>query len=75
MKELEKEGLKVDYNFFSEQNIYTELYKTKSNYEQKENNEDDLKKLISLYLKIRDFYYTEKYITEYCENQYKDWKS
>ena len=73
-EELEKEGLKIDYNFFSEQNIYTELYKTKSNYEQKENNEDALKKLISLYLKIRDFYYAEKYITEYCENQYKDWK-
>ena len=47
-EELEKEGLKIDYNFFSEQNIYTEVYKTKSNYEQKENNEDDLNKLISI---------------------------
>lgn len=73
-EELEKEGIKIDYNFFSEQNIYTELYQTKSNYEKCDDKEDDLKKLISLYLKIRDFYYAEKYITEYCEKQYSDWK-
>ena len=28
-EELEKEGVKTDYNFFSEQNVYTELYQQK----------------------------------------------
>lgn len=67
-EELENEGVKIDYNFFSEQNIYTELYRLKDLYEKEKetvNKKDYLEKLIAYYLKIKDFYYAGKYIKEY----------
>lgn len=74
-EELENAGIKIDYNFFSEQNIYTELYRQKHLYEKAENvteKQEHLQKMIAYYLKIRDFYYAEQYITEYCNNQYSN---
>lgn len=72
-EELEKAGYKIDYNFFSEQNIYTELYRQKHLYEtSKESMEQErhLQLLIAYYLKIRDFYYAEHYIEEYHNRQF-----
>ncbi len=74
-EELENAGIQIDYNFFSEQNIYTELYRQKYLYETAEKRGDRecyLENLISLYLKIRDFYYAEKYIEEYCSAGYRN---
>ena len=76
-EELEKDGIKIDYNFFSEQNVYTELYRVRSLMERE--NEDEkkinyLKKLISYYLKIKDFYYTDYYSNIYCTRRYPHWK-
>lgn len=67
-EELENEGVKIDYNFFSEQNIYTELYRLKDLYEKEKetaNKKAYLEKLIAYYLKIKDFYYAGKYVKEY----------
>ncbi len=72
-EELEKAGIKIDYNFFSEQNVYTELYKYKHLYENESNKEEKeqaLQKLIAFYIKIRDFYYAERYIREYAGKGY-----
>jgi hypothetical protein len=72
-EELEKEGVKTDYNFFSEQNVYTELYQQKHLYEISEDpavKEKHLYNLFAYYLQIRDFYYTGKYIEEYHRMQY-----
>lgn len=73
-EELEKEGIKIDYNFFSEQNVYTELYRLKNLYEKTENKDeqaDYLENLIAYYLKIRDFYYAEYFIQEYCDKGFE----
>ncbi len=73
-EELEHAGIRVDYNFFSEQNIYTELYRKKHQYEtagQDAEKEEHLEMLVALYLKIRDFYYAGKYIEEYCAKGYQ----
>lgn len=77
-EELENEGIRIDYNFFSEQNIYTELYRQKHLYDtakEKAAKEKYLEMLIALYLKIRDFYYAEKYIDEYCAKNYRNSRS
>lgn len=74
-EELENEGLKIDYNFFSEQNIYTELYRQKHLYEMSEDGLEQAKYLhliIAYYLKIRDFYYAEHYIKEYHSRRFAD---
>jgi len=74
-EELERAGVKIDYNFFSEQNIYTELYRQKHLYETAENaaeREKYLQNLIAYYLKIRDFYYAEYFILEYYSEGYAD---
>ena len=73
-EELEKAGHKIDYNFFSEQNVYTELYRRKHLYETSADRrvqEGHLQVLIAYYLKIRDFYYAERYIGEYCSRQFE----
>lgn len=73
-EELEKAGIKIDYNFFSEQNVYTELYRMKHLYEvtADENlKESYLEQLIAFYLKIRDFYYADFYVNEYCSKNYR----
>lgn len=74
-EELEKAGVKIDYNFFSEQNIYTELYRQKHLYEtskERSEQEEHLHLLIAYYLKIRDFYYAEAYIEEYCSRLFSE---
>lgn len=74
-EELEKAGIKINGDFFNEQNIYTELYRQRKLYESSDNiveKQEYLRELIAYYLKIRDFYYTEHYITEYCERQYEN---
>lgn len=72
-EELEHAGIKIDYNFFSEQNVYTELYRQKHLYEKAANvkeQEEHLQKLIAYYLKIRDFYYAGHFIQEYHDKKY-----
>lgn len=71
-EELRKQNIIIDYNFFSEQNIYTKLYQLKAMYEQSsgEKEPEVLHQLISYYLKIRDFYYAKKYADEYVEKQF-----
>ncbi len=74
-EELEKAGVKINCDFFNEQNIYTELYRQKNLYESSKDifeKQGYLKNLIAYYLKIRDFYYAEHFITEYCSRQYSD---
>ena len=72
-EELEHAGLKIDFNFFSEQNVYTELYRQRHLYETAQDTagkEGHLQKLIAYYLKIRDFYYAEHFIREYHDRRY-----
>lgn len=76
-EELRKRGIVIDYNFFSEQNMYTQLYQLRLKYEkinELEKKSIILKKIISGYLKIRDFYYAKKYINIYIKNKYKDYE-
>ena len=74
-EELEHAGVKIDFNFFSEQNVYTELYRQRHLYETAEDmagREEHLQNLIAYYLKIRDFYYAEHFIHEYHDKKYAD---
>lgn len=65
-EELRKNGIVIDYNFFSEQNIYTRLYEAKKRYEEAGvDGQEPLRELIAYYLKIRDFYYARRYADEY----------
>lgn len=70
--ELAKRGIKIDYNFFNEHNVYTELYSLRSKYlvESGKNKAYVLKELIEAYLSIRDFYYAKKYAKLYIDNKY-----
>lgn len=71
--ELRKRGIVIDYNFFSEQNMYTRLYQLREEYEKAadENRPELLKKIIAAYLSIRDFVYATKYVDIYLENNYE----
>lgn len=72
-EELRKKGIVIDYNFFSEQNIYTRLYQLKQEYEAadtRERKENTLHELIARYLEIRDFSYAFMYVQEYCKEGY-----
>ena len=76
-EELEKRGIKISYDFFDGNNFYTELYDLRNEYENcKDENkkQESLKKLISYYLHIRDFYYAEKFIEIYAEQKYLNYK-
>ena len=75
-EELENRGIKIDYNFFSEHNTYSELYDLRIKYFDAENKNkaNALKKLISAYLSIRDFYYAEKYANIYIDNRYENYE-
>lgn len=75
-EELAKRGIVVDYNFFSEQNMYTRLYQLREKYIKADPMEKagGLKELIASYLHIRDFYYAEKYAGIYIENKYGGYK-
>lgn len=76
-EELEKKGIKINYDFFDGNNFYTELYNIRENYEKSSNREKRekyLKKLISYYLHIRDFYYAEKFVKIYAEQKYSNYK-
>ena len=71
-EELRKRGILIDYNFFSEQNMYTRLYRLRADYEGAEGGEKAalLKEIIAGYLEIRDFYYAGEYADIYIKNQY-----
>ena len=59
--ELASRGITVDYNFFSEQNMYTRLYQLREEYACAGSDEKAgiLKELVASYLHIRDFHYAE----------------
>ena len=73
--ELKEAGFVVDYNFFSEHNVYTELYRLKNNYENttdKEERKAILYELIAQYLKIRDFHYAFYFADIYINQEFDD---
>lgn len=74
--ELASRGITVDYNFFSEQNMYTRLYQLREEYACAGSDEKAgiLKELVASYLHIRDFHYAEKYASVYIENRYDGYK-
>ena len=73
-EELRKRGIVIDYNFFSEQNMYTRLYQLRADYEKAEEGRKAalLKEIIAGYLEIRDFFYAEKYAGLYIQNKYEN---
>lgn len=76
-RELHNKGIVIDYNFFSEQNIYTRLYQLKKEYEEsdsREKRESTLHELIARYLEIRDFTYAFSYAKEYCKKKYNQYE-
>ncbi len=72
-EELAKKGIVIDYNFFSEQNMYTRLYQLREKYTMAGPGEKAgiLKELVASYLHIRDFHYAEKYAAVYIGNRYE----
>lgn len=75
-EELQKRGIVIDYNFFSEQNMYTRLYQLRADYENAEEGKKAalLKEIIAGYLEIRDFYYAGKCADIYIKNQYRGYE-
>ena len=73
-EELRKRGLEVYNNFFDERSIYTQLYDLKIQLKNSFDRKDILKKMISLYLGIRDFYYGFYYIDLYINEKYEEWE-
>lgn len=72
-EELEKKGVRIDFNFFTEQNIYTELYRYKKLVEDAgspEEKQEHMENLIALYLQIRDFYYAGIFIKKYASMRF-----
>lgn len=76
-EELAKKGIIIDYNFFSERNMYTDLYDLRIRYEgaDAEERAARLKQLIAAYLSIRDFYYADLYVNEYCKQEFDDYQN
>jgi hypothetical protein len=74
--ELKKRGITVYHKFYEESSVYTTIHRTRQDYlaSEGENKEKLLKKLISLYLTIKDFYYTFEYANEYVMNEYHNWE-
>lgn len=75
-EELKDRGIEIAYNFYNDSNTYTELYKIRKEYEcgEEEKRAENLKELIALYLKIRDFHYAEHYLNEYHENKFPEYE-
>lgn len=71
-QELRNAGIDIHYNFYEERSFYSELYELRVAYENAEEEEKEqyLHKLISSYLKIKDFYYAFAYMEEYVQKQY-----
>lgn len=76
-EELKKNGMEISYNFFQDGNVYTQLYQIRHEYEtgREDKRPSCLKRLIALYLKIRDFYYAEYYIKQYHSRKYEGYES
>jgi hypothetical protein len=74
--ELASRGITVDYNFFSEQNMYTRLYQLREKYASagRDGKAAVLRELVASYLHIRDFHYAEKYAAVYIENRYEGYE-
>lgn len=73
--ELKKNGITIFHEFFREASVYTHLFDIKEQYMNttvKEEKQDFLKKLISVYLSIRDISYAFEFIDEYCNEGYSD---
>lgn len=73
--ELRKKGLEVYNNFFDEHSIYTQLYDLQRQIEHRHTNIEAMKKMISLYLGIRDFYYSFYYIDLYVKERFDEWET
>ncbi|MCM1237388.1 MAG: hypothetical protein NC489_45565 [Ruminococcus flavefaciens] len=75
-EELRNRGIVIDYNFFSEQNMYTNLYQLREEYEKAEVQEKPelLRKIIGAYFSIRDFAYADKYAGIYIGEQYEGYE-
>lgn len=76
-EELKQNGMEISYNFYQDGNLYTELYQARLNYETstEEKKAQNLKELIALYLKIRDFHYAEQYIKEYQKQHFPGYEA
>lgn len=73
-EELNKENIKIKYEFFNEVTAYNLLYTQRVSYENEKNTAEKAKKLlelIALYLHIRDFYYAFYYMDEYINSVYE----
>lgn len=73
--ELENRGIKLRGAFFLNPGIYISLFNEKKKYIQCKDElerEKILKKIIYLYLKLRDFYNAKKYINEYIRFNFED---
>lgn len=76
--ELKARGMEIYHKFYEESNIYTSLYRIRKEYE----GETDfhkkgriLRRLISAYLSINDFYYARYFGQRYVEIGYADYNS
>jgi|BioPla2DNA2_1021312.scaffolds.fasta_scaffold01412_12 hypothetical protein len=72
-EELKQRGIVIYHKFFEESNTYTEIFATKQEYtnnSEKKKKQEALRKLIGLYLCIRDFYHAEVYCGEYINNKF-----
>lgn len=75
--ELRKRGMVIYQKFYEESNIYTSLYRIRQDYETENPGTEKgklLKKLISAYLAVRDFYYARKFAADYIAAHYEDWQ-
>lgn len=73
-EELRIRGLEVYNNFYDEHSIYTELYDMKTQIDHSQDKKNIIKKIISLYLGIRDFYYGFYYIDLYVNERFDNWE-
>lgn len=71
--ELKNRGMVIYHKFYEESNIYTTLYQLRKDYERETETDikaEKLKKVISAYLSIQDFYYAGLYAKEYIDKRY-----
>jgi hypothetical protein len=76
-EELKSRGIVVYHKFYEESSVYTVIHSVRQELKNaKDTNKPDLlKKLISLYMGIKDISYALEYAAEYVWQQYENWKS